>query len=259
MTMDEVHTTCIGIDIAPSRRPFSYAALDNNKRLLALGQCQVLEVLAFTSGQERALIALNAPFQPNQGLMQQDEIRARFSPRPKANRWTDLRLAEYELHTTGITVPHTPAREKDCHGWQRHGFTLAENFSSYGYQQYSASEGAPRQMLETQTDAIFHLVTGNEPAEDRSLEGRLQRQLLLHEHDMPVIDPMDLFEEITRFRLLKGELAVNDVLSTGELNALMAAWMAWLAVNEPEKIQKFGAAEEGEIFLPMAKEEMRAF
>ena len=255
MTMDEVHTTCIGIDIAPSRRPFSYAAIDSNKRLLALGQCQILEVLAYTSGQERALIALNAPFQLNKGLMQKDEIRSTLSPRPKTNHWTDLRLAEYELHAAGITVPHTPARAKDCHGWQRHGFTLAENFSSYGYQQYSAAEDAPRQMLETQTDAIFHLVTGNEPAEDRSLVGRLQRQLLLHEHDLPVADPMDLFEEITRFRLLKGEMAINDVLSTGELNALMAAWLAWTAVNKPENIQKFGVAEEGEIYLPPAKEE----
>jgi hypothetical protein len=259
MTMDEAHTTCIGIDIAPSRRPFSYAALDKNKRLLALGQCQILEVLAYTSGQERALIALNAPFRPNQGLMQQDDIRKSLSPRPKANRWIDLRLAEYELHAAGITVPHTPAREKDCHGWQRHGFTLAENFSSYGYQQYSPSEDAPRQMLETQTDAIFHLITGNVPAEDRSLEGRLQRQLLLHERDIPVTDPMDLFEEITRFRLLKGELAVNNVLSTGELNALMATWMAWLAVNEPEKVQKFGDPAEGQLFLPISKEDMQAY
>jgi hypothetical protein len=110
-------------------------------------------------------------------------------------------------------------------------------------------------MLETQTDAVFHLTTGFAPVEDKLLEGRLQRQLLLHEHNLPVIDPMDLFEEITRFRLLKGELAINNVLSTGELNALTAAWLAWLAVNEPEKIQKFGVAEEGEIYLPLAKEE----
>jgi hypothetical protein len=255
MTLDSVHTTCIGIDIAPSRRPFSYAALGSDKRLLAMGQCQILEMLAFISGQQQALIALNAPFRPNQGLMQQDEVRAAFAPRPTGSHWTDLRVAEYQLHAAGITVPHTPAREKDCHGWQRHGFTLAQNFSGYGFQQYASTEDAPLQMLETQTDAIFHLLTGHAPAEDRLLEGRLQRQMLLHEHDMPVTDPMDLFEEITRFRLLKGELAINNVLSTGELNALMAAWLAWLAVNEPGKVQKFGTAEEGEIYLPLAKEQ----
>jgi hypothetical protein len=255
MTMDTLHTTCIGIDIAPSRRPFSYAALDSEKRLLAMGQCQVLELLAFTSGQQQAVIALNAPMRPNLGLMEQDEVRKGLTPRPKANRWTDLRVAEYQLHAAGIDIPHTPRKEKECHGWQRHGFTLAENFAGYGFQQYAPSEDAPLQMLETQTDAVFHMITGHAPAEDKLLEGRLQRQLLLHEHDMPVTDPMDLFEEITRFRLLKGELAINNVLSTGELNALTAAWMAWLAVNEPEKMQKFGVAEEGEIYLPLAKGE----
>ena len=259
MIVDKVHTTCIGIDIAPSRRPFSYAALDSEKRLLAMGQCQILELLAYTSGQQQAVIALNAPFRPNQALMQQDEVRNSLSPRPKANHWTDLRVAEYQLHAVGITVPHTPAREKDCHGWQQHGFTLAHNFADYGFRQYALSEDAPLQMLETQTDAIFHLITGHAPAEDRLLEGRLQRQLLLHEHDIPVTDPMDLFEEITRFRLLKGELAINNVLSTGELNALTAAWLAWTAVNEPDKIQKFGMAQEGEIVLPLAKEDLQAF
>ena len=255
MTLAPLHTTYIGIDIAPSRRPFSYAALDSEKRLLAMGQCQILELLAYTSGQQQAVIALNAPFRPNQGLMLQDEIRKSLSPRPTGSHWTDLRVAEYQLHAAGITVPHTPAREKDCHAWQQHGFTLAENFASYGFKPYTETEDAPLQMLETQTDAIFHLITGHAPAEDKLLEGRLQRQLLLHEHDMPVTDPMDLFEEITRFRLLKGELAINNVLSTGELNALIAAWLAWLAVNEPDKIQKFGIAEEGEIYLPVAKEE----
>ena len=259
MIVDRIHTTCIGIDIAPSRRPFSYAAIDSEKRLLAMGQCQVLELLAYTSGQQQAVIALNAPMQPNQGLMEQEEVRKGLTPRPKANRWTDLRLAEYQLHAASIEVPHTPRKEKDCHGWQRHGFTLAENFASYGFKPYAANEDAPLQMLETQTDAIFHLLTGNEPAEDRSLEGRLQRQLVLYDRDMPVTDPMKLFEEITRFRLLKGELAVNDVLSTGELNALTAAWLAWLAVNEPDNMQKFGTAEEGEIYLPPAKENMQAF
>ncbi|MCD4673108.1 MAG: hypothetical protein K8R77_10635 [Anaerolineaceae bacterium] len=247
------HTTCIGIDIASSRRPFSYAALDNNKRLLALGQCQILEILAFTSGQKQALIALNAPFRPNQGFMQQDDIRQTLSPRPKSNHWNDLRVAEYQLHAAGITVPHTPGREKDCHVWIRHGFTLTENFKNYGFQQFPDPEDAPLQMLETQTNALFHLLTGQTPANDRSLEGRLQRQLVLYEHEMPVTDPMNLFEEVTRYRLLHGELPINSALSAGELSALAAAWMAWLAINHPEQTQKFGMPAEGEIFLPVPK------
>jgi hypothetical protein len=250
MTLDVQHTTCIGIDIASSRRPFSYAALDSSRRLLALGQCQILEILAFTSGQEQAVIALNAPLQTSQGLMQQEDIRRQLTPHPAPGRWTEMRVAEYQLHAAGIHVPHTPSRSKDCPVWMQNGFTLAQNLRSYHYQPYPA-EDAPRQLLETQTDALFQILSGQTPADVKTLEGRLQRQVLLFDQRLPVTDPMELFEEVTRYRLLRGELSINNVLSSGELNALSAAHAAWLAAHHPEQLQTFGMPQEGLIFLPV--------
>ena len=251
MALDIQHTTCIGIDIASSRRPFSYAALDNSKRLLALGQCQILEILAFCSGQEQAVIALNAPLQINQGLMQQDDIRRQLTPPPASGHWTELRVAEYQLHQAGIHVPHTPTHSKDCQVWMQHGFTLTQNLTSYHYQPYP-TDNAPRQLLETQADALFHILTGQAPVDVKTLEGRLQRQLMLFDQKLPVSDPMELFEEITRYRLLHGELSINHVLSGGELNALSAAHVAWMAVHQADQLQPFGMAQEGLIYLPLS-------
>ncbi len=83
-----------------------------------------------------------------------------------------------------------------------------------------------------------------------TLEGRLQRQLVLHDEKLPVADPMDFFEEVTRFKLLKGILPVKDIYSPAELNALLAAYTANLAVYDPARLNRFGSSDEAEIFVP---------
>jgi hypothetical protein len=68
-------TTFVGIDPTAGQRPFSYAALDNDLRLMALGQGDMEEVLAFVAGQRQALVAVCAPRQPNLGLLARQEVR----------------------------------------------------------------------------------------------------------------------------------------------------------------------------------------
>ena len=51
----------LGIDPTAGRKPFAYAALDNNLRLTALGRGSLEEVLAFTGGQQQAMVAVCAP------------------------------------------------------------------------------------------------------------------------------------------------------------------------------------------------------
>ena len=48
------HTTFIGIDPTAGVRPFTYTALNNKLELLALGQGNMDEVLAFVAGQRGA-------------------------------------------------------------------------------------------------------------------------------------------------------------------------------------------------------------
>lgn len=67
---------------------------------------------------------------------------------------------------------------------------------------------------------------------------------------LPVPDAMLFFEEITRHKILESALPLDNVYSNEELNALAAAYTAWLAAHEPEKVIKVGHQDEGYIFLP---------
>jgi len=69
------NTSFIGIDPTAGQRPFAYAALDHELCLLALGQGDIEEVLAFVAGQRSARVGVCAPRRPNQGLMDQPEVR----------------------------------------------------------------------------------------------------------------------------------------------------------------------------------------
>jgi hypothetical protein len=70
------HTTFIGIDPTAGQRPFSYAAIDSDLKLLALGTGDMDEVLAFAAGQRQAYIAVSAPRRPNCGMMERDDVLA---------------------------------------------------------------------------------------------------------------------------------------------------------------------------------------
>jgi len=82
------------------------------------------------------------------------------------------------------------------------------------------------------------------------LEGRLQRQIALYDRKVDVPDAMRFFEEITRHRLLKGVLPVEMIYSAGELDALVAAYTAWLAALHPDQVTLLGDPQEGQVALP---------
>jgi predicted RNase H-like nuclease len=58
------------------------------------------------------------------------------------------------------------------------------------------------------------------------------------------------FEEITRRRILKGVLPVENLLNPNELDALVAAYTAWLAATHPDQVSVLGDKVEGQIVLP---------
>jgi hypothetical protein len=242
----------IGIDPTAGQRPFAYVAIDHDLHLLALSQGYLDDVLAFAAGQRRAYIAICAPRQPNQGLMEKPDVRERFSPPPKPGRWVNFRLAEYQLRQYNIRCPKTPALEDRCPTWMRVGFSLFRRLAGLGYRPYPAGEH-PLQTLEVYPHACFSGLLGVKPFEKHTIEGRIQRQMILYDLDLRIPDPMHFFEEITRHRLMQGILPENILYSPGELDALVAAYTAWLAANTPDRTLAFGDREEGQIILPVAE------
>lgn len=242
--------TFIGIDPSAGQQPFVYAAIDGNLELLALGQGSLDVVTAFAGGQRSALVAVNAPRQPNTGRMRDKSFRSSLQPVPNPGRWENCRVAEFQLYQYGISIPHTPAQTEVSPRWMQMGFAVFERLHRFGYAVFPAEE-AGCQVLETYPHAVYSALLGVIPFSKHTLEGRLQRQLVLHECKLKVPNPMRIFEEITRFRLLNGVLPLGDLFSIQELDALAAAYCAWFVANHPDEHVRLGDQAEGQIHLPV--------
>jgi hypothetical protein len=243
--------TFLGIDPSAGQKPFAYAALDSDLRLLALGKGSLDDVLAFAAGQRQAFAAVCAPCRPNQGVMARPEIRQDLSLPARSGSWCNFRLADYLLRQRNIPIPQTPGEEEACPNWMRMGFQLHSRLERLGYLPYPQEE-APRQRLEVYPHASYAALLGVVPFPKYTLEGRLQRQLVLHERKINVGDPMNFFEEITRHRLLKGILPVDDLNTPTELDALVAAYTAHQAALQPGEVTLVGDPAEGQIAVPVS-------
>jgi Protein of unknown function (DUF429) len=244
------NTTYIGIDPTAGVRPFTYVALDHERNILALGRGDMEDILAFVAGQRSALVAVCAPRSPNRGLMDRQEVRQNLNPLPRPGRWRNFRVAEYQLRQHNIPIPQTPADPEDSPGWMQKGFTLFHRLGDLHYLPYP-EENADRQSLEIYPHACFAALLGRLPFPKHTLEGRLQRQLALYDCQLKVADPMLVFEEITRHRLLQGILPMEALYHTEELDAMAAAYTAWVAGTKPEEITRLGDPEEGYLVLPV--------
>lgn len=248
--MAKEFSTFIGVEANRDRLyPFTYAAIDNELIIRAFGRGNLKDAFVFLAGQQSALAAINSPMTTNKGLLKREEIRKKLSAKSNLGRWANLRLVEFELLERGVHVPRTPGSLKSSPRWMKLGFQLFEEIGKLGYQPYPDLV-AQKQYFECQGEAAFWNLLGHAPLKEGTLEGRLQRQLIMQLCGLPVPDAMQFFEEITRHRLLESRLPMDHVYSNEELNALAAAFTAWLTQNDPARIVKAGHEEEGFIYLP---------
>jgi len=243
-------TTFIGIDLSGGRHPFTYAVLDEDCQLVALSAGEVEEVLAFLGNQEGTLVAINAPHCPNLGLVRKKMEEQSLTPGHL--RGVDMRLAEHELRERGVSVSPTSSRPETCAAWMQAGFDFHGKLDGMGFKLYP-TENASHQWLETHPHAAYCTLLGKLPLPKPTLEGRLQRQLILYEQGMGIKDPMEFFEEITRHKLLRGVLPMEFIYASQELDTLMAAYVAYCTVSHPQDMILIGDKQEGQIALPVGE------
>lgn len=240
--------TYIGIDPTAGRGALAYAVIDSSGHVLARTQDTLENVLAFLGGQSNAVVAISSAQHPSQGLLNQDEVRQRFSP-PPTSAWARCRVVEYQLHLHGIDTPRTPPTEDDASPSVRLGFELYRRISGLGYHPFNNE--SPLQWIEVHANTCFWTWAGKKPLPRNIIEGRLQRQLILYETRLRLPDPMDFFEEITRFRLRQGILPVDNIFKPTTLDSLAAALTAWMVAERPEEVHWLGDPLEGMLVLPV--------
>ncbi len=236
----------VGIDPASSQKSFIYAALDKGLNLVALADADLDEVTAFLAGQASATVAINSPSGLNRGLVR--GIKPEMFKTLKS-RASGFRVAEFELRERGISVTGTPSSIGTCPAWVQSGFALYRKLEKMGFERYPA-ENASHVLMESQPHACYCVMAGGQPLPRPSLEGRLQRQLLLYESGLKIKDPMDFFEEITRHKMLKGMWPLDLLYSAEQLDTLAAAFTAWMIIHKPEQTTALGDLREGMIVLP---------
>lgn len=239
----------VGIDCTSGRQAFTYAALDRDLRVITIAEVDLESVLSFLGDQASAHVAVNSPSHLNTGVVRKRLQSQQTSPH--AVRGAEIREAEYELHLRGLPVGGTPRSEALCSAWIQLGFELYQRLEPLHYSPYP-SEDSPRQWIETHPHAGFCALLGRAPLPKPTLEGRLQRALALFERGVRIHDPMGFLEEITRHRLLNGLLPMEQVLAQEQLDALLAAYTAWLTAFKPADVSQLGNRQEGFITLPVS-------
>ena len=241
-------TLYIGIDPTAGEKEVGYAVLDTNLNLIKLADSDVEELAAFLGERESVCAAVNAPARANRGLVKK-KLEEGSSKSKSFFRGVDMRLAEHELRERGIAIAVTPSREEFCPAWMQVGFTLYQKLAEIGFKSLGVP-AADYQVFETHPYACFCVLAESIPFPKPTLEGRLQRQSILFDKGLRINDAMEFFEEITRFKLIKGILPTDVLYSPEQLDVLVAAYTAWLAANRPDEVTRVGDKSEGQMLLP---------
>lgn len=233
--------TFVGVDPASGRRPFVWAALNQDREIVALQQGSLDELITFIRGIPQVVVAINSPRSISKGLLQDPINRHQITPVPRPGRFTRYRICEYQLKIRNIRVIPVPQNLAQTPGWMKNAFQLYADLKAY----------PSIRVVEVNAHACYCALLGRIPFIKYTLEGRIQRQLVLSDSGIRLRDPMNFFEEITRRRLLQGILPEGILLPVRELDCLAGALTGWQNRYQPQNVLAVGDEEEGQIILPV--------
>jgi hypothetical protein len=210
-------------------------------------------VVAFVEAHPGAVVAVAAPQSPNRGLMKQPDVRRRLGLPARGRSFREWKVCEYELRRRQMRIHGTPHEAAGAPSRMRAGFAFHKRLAQLGFTFFHQSEPTPAQtVVVAHPYACFAVLLGHRPLLKANLEGRLQRQMVLYLEGLDLRNPVHTLEEITRQHLLSGSLPLDGLHDNDELDALVAAFTAYLVHQKPTRVCQVGDAREGLITLPAA-------
>jgi hypothetical protein len=241
-----------GVDLSAGKFGPAFALLTNRLDVTLLGIRTVREVADELASRPGATVAFCGPLRP-------------FSPMdPPAEEGTENkkrtlpRAAERDLIRRGIPTRRAPPSEERAPAWMRAGFDLRRALAEAGYGEGKEAGPEAPVMMEVHPSACASALLGKLTFPRETLEGRIQRQLLLLRERVALPDPMEALEELTAHHILSGHLVLNGIRSPAELDALLAAYTAWRARTRPETVTWLGDDTGGWLCVP-AKELLKKY
>ena len=140
-------------------------------------------------------------------------------------------LKEYPEVLLAVNSPHRKAIAV-------HSIDFRNKLVHSGYK--FISHDGPYRWIETDSQKCFQALCDKDLLPRRTLEGRIQRDLILYDEGLQIEDPMEFFEEITRHKLMQGILPLETLHSSKQLDALVAAYVAWRAIQRASLVTLTG-------------------
>jgi predicted RNase H-like nuclease len=164
--------------------------------------------------------------------------------------YSSYRVCEYEVRKRGIHIYNTPEEAGRLKTWMTAGWELYDQLRAVGYRDHP--EAGERVLFETYPHAGYTVLINTRPYDKNSMEGRMQRQLVLYEYGVDVPDAIKVMMEWTRHRFLTGNIDVVSLYNHDALDALLAAYTAYLLDQEPHAVITIGDTTDGVMVLPVA-------
>lgn len=210
------------------------AEIDNNLKIKLLKDFKVHEFIKYILNNDISIIAVDAPYGLNLGMMNDEDFREKINHNIKGHY--NKKVSEYELSRRGINPFATPGDINEVIGWKewmKTGFDVYKELQKQGYSFINSSK-CNKGMVEVFPHACFTTLLEYIPNKKDTEQGLEQR--------------INILTQIG-FQNINGLLSnCNKHNKTDKLDALIAAYTAYLTFKG--EVTFVGDIKEGQIVLP---------
>ena len=212
----------IGIDPAGKRNKYCMAVLDGDKKIQVLSIEKLHSVYAYLAGVDHCIVGLGS-------IAKYQHTERHVCKNPLDKLHFPVKYAQKEDTRAGVR------KTKNQRPLSDEVLTIQKGIQKLEYAPVS-DEKQPKRFFLSRTDEVFRQIASGSLLPLGTDASRWQRQLLLLDQEIPLPDVMQYFEEVTRFRILQGNLPEEMIYQHAELNAILLSWLGWLATFEPARV-----------------------